>query len=144
MENLNDPLDQGVDQPSQQGLQITPTIRQNWQETGKWALFFAVLGFIYLGFIALTMLFATVQTGNAFSAIFGILIVGGFVFVPTWLIFQFSQNIKTGLQNQSSTMIGLGFRHLRRLYQFGGILMIIVLAFYAIFFLFALAFWAGR
>ena len=82
--------------------------------------------------------------GGIFAGVFMLLIAGGLIFVPVWLIFQFSQNLKKGLETESIEALGLSFTSLRRLYQFAGILMIVILAFYAIMFLFMLTFMAGR
>ncbi len=108
-------------------------------------MFFAVLGFIYIGFLLLSVFgLSTLGNEGIFAGVFTLLIVGGIVFVPTWLIFQFSQNLKQSLTTESTQALGLSFRNLRRLYQFAGILMIIILAFYGIIFLFMLTFMSSR
>ncbi|MCB0534073.1 MAG: hypothetical protein H6574_05270 [Lewinellaceae bacterium] len=147
MDNQNQPLDADMDPAGEnpQELIITENIRQYWTESRKWGLFFAVLGFIYLGFLLLSVLgISSMGNGGIFAGVFMLLIAGGLIFVPVWLIFQFSQNLKKGLETESIEALGLSFTSLRRLYQFAGILMIVILAFYAIMFLFMLTFMAGR
>lgn len=147
MDDQNQPLDADMNPAgeSPQELTITENIRQYWTESRKWAMFFAVLGFVYLGFLVLSVFgMSTMGNGGVFAGVFMLLIAGGIIFVPTWLIFQFSQNLKKGLETESIAALGLSFTSLRRLYQFAGILMIVILAFYAIMFLFMLTFMAGR
>ncbi|MBK8969353.1 MAG: hypothetical protein R3D58_16925 [Saprospiraceae bacterium] len=147
MDNQNQALDADLNPAGEtpSGLIITENIRQYWTESRKWAMFFAVLGFIYIGFLVLSV-FGISTMGNAgiFAGVFSLLIVGGIVFVPTWLIFQFSQNLKQSLASESTPALGLSFRNLRRLYQFAGIFMIIILAIYGIMFLFMLTFLSSR
>lgn len=147
MDNQNQPLDADMNPAGEnpQQLNITENIRQYWTESRKWAMFFAVLGFIYIGFLLLSVFgLSTLGNEGIFAGVFTLLIVGGIVFVPTWLIFQFSQNLKQSLTTESTQALGLSFRNLRRLYQFAGILMIIILAFYGIIFLFMLTFMSSR
>ena len=147
MDNQNQPLDADMNPTggNPQELTITENIRQYWTESRKWAMFFAVLGFIYLGFLVLTVVgMSSMGNGGVFAGVFMLLIAGSIIFVPTWLIFQFSQNLKQGLATESTPALGLSFRSLRRLYQFAGILMIIILAFYGIMFLFTLTMLSSR
>ena len=138
MENQDQPLDSGM-QPEQQdsGLQITDTIRQYWRQSSQWGLFFSVLGFIYLGLLVISLLSAQSVAGFGMSLIM-LLIVGVIVFIPTWLMFKFSQEVKKGVEHDSTTNVQEGFSQLRRLYQFAGILTIVILSLYVIFFLFGL------
>ena len=144
MDNQNQLLDPEPGGAQPEDLHLTPTIRGYWRESTQWALFFAILGFLYLA-VAVVMLFLVSTKGGSFlPAIFGALIIGGFVFVPAWLIFQFSQKVKTGLETESSSMVALGFRNLRHIYQFAGIMVIVLLAFYAVVFLMMLVLMANR
>jgi hypothetical protein len=146
MDNQDQPLDAGLNANDEQasGLTITDSIRQYWSECAKWGLFFAVLGFIYIGFLVIaTFTMASAGSAGLVGGIFTLIIAGGLIFVPTWLMFQFSQNLKKGLEEESTPAASLGFRNLRRLYQFAGILMIILLAIYALVFLLGLIFSVG-
>ncbi len=145
MENDNLPLDHVATAPGQNGLKITPAIRQYWRESAQWALFFAILGFLYLGIVGLMLILAAGSSrGGIIGALFGILILGGLVFVPTWLIYQFSRHVKDGLQHESTLLVALGFRNLRYLYQFAGILIIVLLSLYALAFFLGLLMLASR
>jgi len=149
MDNLNQPLDadlsSGENHPNN-GLRITQTIRQYWHESSQWALFFAVLGFLYLGLVLVVLLTAGSKLGTAgIPVFFVLLLVGGLIFPPVWFMFQFSRHIKQSLQNDDTQAAATGFQNLRRLYQFAGVLTAIVLGLYGIILLFSLLFLAvGR
>lgn len=146
MDNLNQPLDAELPEAGgkQSGLRITPSLRQNWLSASRWGLFFAVLGFLYLGLLGFTLLsfagLGTVGAGNFGGAeiavvIFMLLLVGVFVFIPTWFMFQFSQKIQKGVSGNDVHATETGFSFLRRFYQFVGILLAIVIGIYALVFL---------
>ena len=141
MEDHNQPLDEGLNsnQSSSPGLQITAMIRQFWRESTQWALFFAILGFLYLALLVFTLLQgASSGAAGVAGGLFVILFAGAFIFFPTWFMFQFSQKLKLGLREENNTAAEAAFRNLRRLYQFAGVLLIILLSIYAIAFLFLL------
>ncbi|MBK6930842.1 MAG: hypothetical protein IPH12_08175 [Saprospirales bacterium] len=141
MEDHNQPLDEGLNsnQSSSPGLQITARIRQFWRESTQWALFFAILGFLYLALLVFTLLQgASSGAAGVAGGLFVILFAGAFIFFPTWFMFQFSQKLKLGLREENNTAAEAAFRNLRRLYQFAGVLLIILLSIYAIAFLFLL------
>jgi len=138
MDNLNQPLDADLPEATgtQSGLRITSSLRQNWHAASRWGLFFAVLGFLYLGLLLFTM-FSVASLGGTEAAImiFMVLMIGTFVFIPTWFMFQFSQNIQKGVSNSDIHATETGFSFLRKFYQFAGILLAIVLGIYALIFL---------
>lgn len=143
MDNPNQPLDAdfqfGSNQPD--GLRITRSIRQYWQETGQWALFFAVLGFVYLGMMLLILLVASNSLGAmGIPIILAMLLVGGLMFPPVWFTFVFSRDIKKSLRQDDVAAADSGFTNLRRLYQYVGILTAIFLGFYALILMFSLLF----
>ncbi len=145
MDNQNQPLDAdlGAGSGPAQGLQVTPAIRQYWQETSRWALFFALLGFLYLAFIVISILWAGAKSPALLGGVFSVFLVGALVFFPVWYIFQFAQKLRSALQTDDTAAAEESFTNLRRFYQFVGVLTIIVLALYAITLLFTLVF-VGR
>ncbi|MCC6458960.1 MAG: hypothetical protein IT260_00725 [Saprospiraceae bacterium] len=122
-------------------LKVTPVLRSYWSEISKWALFFAILGFVYLGLLVLMMVLGGRSGILAFSFI--VIILGTLVFFPTWFTFQFSQQLKKALSFDSNSHLEEGFENLKRLYLFVGVLMIIVLSLYLVAFLFVLSLGAG-
>ncbi len=135
MDNENQPIDSDMtpnDAPD--ALHITPAIRGYWRESTKWSLFFGIIGFVYVGLLLLGVI-AGSRSPLFGASVFMLVIVGTLAFIPSWFIFQFSQKLKKGLETEDSAQAEEGFSNLRRLYQYAGILMIIVLAFYLIAFL---------
>lgn len=132
MEDAHQPLDSGLHAKGPIDiLQITPLVRNTWREISYWALFLAVLGFVFLGFIVISTLFGENRAGVA-SAVTGLLIVGALIFFPYWFLFNFAQQIKKSLETDSTAAAESGFAHLSRFYQFIGILTIIFLGFFLI------------
>lgn len=147
MDNLNQPLDTDLpdSEGKQSGLRITSSIRRNWHATSRWGMFFAVLGFLYLGLVVLSMLsVATLGGSKAALMIFMVLFIGALVFTPTWFMFQFSQNILKGVSSNDLHATETGFSFLKRFYQFIGILTLIVLGIYGLLLLFMVIGLAAR
>lgn len=128
--------------PAPPGLSVTNSIKNYWSESRKWALFMAILGFIYLGFIVLLLLAG--GRAGALIGLFGFSIIGVLVFIPVWFVFQFSQKMKTALAQENTPDLEESFANLRRLYLFTGILTIIFLGFYLIMLMFVFSFAAGQ
>ena len=137
MDNQDPTLDSDLTNDDPQGLKITSEIRKYWKESTQWGLFFAVLGFLYVGLLLLGLLSSNSLTGFGFG-LFTLMLMGGFVFLPTWLIFQFSQKVKKALDTDHTAPAEEGFTQLRYLYQFIGILTIVGLSVYVLAFLFSL------
>ena len=77
--------------------------------------------------------------GTMYTVIF--LLVGALYFVPTLLLFQFATRTLRSLAGSFDPItFTSGLESHRRLYKFMGILMIIVLSIYALFFFFMLLF----
>ena len=135
MDNLNQPLD--ADETSgtlNDGLQITGEIRGFWQEISKWALLFAILGFVYLLIVLGVSLLGPDMTAKLSSLI----IVGPLTIFPCWFIYKFSTQLKAALSQNAAFEAEQSFSNLYRLYQFLGIVTIVILAIYIIIIVFAL------
>lgn len=142
MEDQNQPLDAGMDSgATDQRLLITDPVRSDWNEIAKWAMFFAVLLFIVLGFVAiasLAMIF-TAGVGGFVMAIFIVGIYGSVLYFPASYFYKFSTQTRQALNFDDSNALDEGFTNLKRYYRFVGILFIVVMALYALFILIALA-----
>lgn len=132
MDENNNPLDSGLSAMGPaETLQVTPNIKNYWQEIANWALFFAILGFISLGFMVISTFYSERETSFE-ENLFGLLISGAIVIVPYWFLFQFAQQLRKGLQAESTEATEAGFGYLRRFYQFIGVLSIIFLSLYVV------------
>lgn len=145
MEDLNQPLDAGLGaEATDQGLQITDEIRAYWRETANWALFGAVLMFILIGILLITMLFgglASARIGSGESVIFiGMIFLYGLViFFPAWYFYKFSSLTKQAIQSGDNIALEDGFEYLKRFYRFLGVLVIAMMALYLLFIIFGLS-----
>ncbi|MBL7829355.1 MAG: hypothetical protein JNJ57_22150 [Saprospiraceae bacterium] len=137
MENFDQPLDVGMAPGSESGLQITDEIKMYWQETRKWALFFGIMLFVFFGLVSLVGLLA-LFSGTAGGFVGGVFVIGmyvGILFFPALYYYRFSTQMKQALNDGDNSMLEQSFINLRRYYVYVGILVIIVVAIYLIFFI---------
>lgn len=108
-------------------------------EIRKWAMFLAILGFIFLGLIVLMgLIFGMVGSffggflggGGRFLIFFVYLLIGGLYFFPIYYLFKFSVNMKTAIEQSEQKDITSAFEYLKSHYKFIGILTIVVLSLY--------------
>lgn len=134
-------------------LQLDSTAKDFLKETAKWAYFLSIIGFIGIGFLALFGLFATTIFATLGSTVPGMAMYGGSLgkmigfmyffmaaiyFIPVYYIFKFSSNAKKAFRDNDSEALTASFGYLKSHYKFFGILMIILLALYALLFVFAI------
>ena len=123
------------------GIQFSSQIKQNLTETAKWAKFLAIIGFVMLGFILVAALFMFVAGTSAFGGVsfigiaLGYLLMAALYFFPTYYLFLFARKIKLGLNSSIQSEVDEAFLNLKKLFKFTGVLMLIVLSVYALFFL---------
>ncbi len=136
-------------------LQLTDAAKGFLKETGKWATFLSIVGFIFLGFLILiafmmfTMgasVFATMSPEmSAMGAAGGIiyLLIALLNFFPIWYLYKFGSNIKQAFAHNNTEQMTIALESLKSHYKFIGILMIIVLSFYVLSLLLVVAGIAG-
>lgn len=145
MEDMNQPLDSGIaSNMPEQRLQFTESVRDDLIETSKWAMFFAVLLFIVLGFIAFGAFFAMLSGPSGFFV--GVVLLGLYgvlLFFPAWYYYKFASLTRQGIDFENNQILDEGFAYLRRFYNFVGVLVIVLLSFYLLILVFGL-FTAGN
>jgi len=112
-------------------------------ETRKWTKFLSIVGFIFIGIIAITGIFSgtvisLINDGQeddiptAIGPLFGgiYLLTGVLYFFPTWYLFKFSQQVKIAISTQNNEALNKAFSNQKSLYKFWGILTIITLVIY--------------
>ena len=121
----------------------------------KWTLFFAILGFVFMGFALLATIFSSAafsepefQTGP--MAQFGkyyfvmsllvLVILLVIYFFPVLYLYKFSIKTRRAIRERSAVNFDDAFRYLNAHFKFVGILTIIFLALYGVFFLIVLLF----
>lgn len=126
------------------------------KETAKWGYFLSILGFFFIGIMVLFAIFMGAflsklgsmggpSMGNPMSMMGN---MGGFMaliyliialvyFFPIYYLFQFSSKAKIAFKSNDNHKLNESFQFLKSHYKFMGIMALIMVSFYGIFFLFA-------
>ena len=139
------------------GFGIDQSSRAHLSEAAKWAKFLAIVGFVMCGLIVLAAIFLgsflatmTISEGyrssaagltggmGAFIAIFysGIAIL---FFFPYLFLFRFATRMKAALNTNDQLTLNTSFQNLKIMFRYVGILTIVMLSFYALAILMAIA-----
>jgi magnesium-transporting ATPase (P-type) len=144
MVNLDEPtnIPLGGDQ-----LTVSDQAKRFLSEAGKWGRFISIIGFIMIALMVIFSLFAGVMFGNLPgldelpfpSAIFSLvyLLIAALYFFPVFYLYRFSYRIREALNRNDEAILESSFENLKSHYKFIGILLIVMLALYALIFVFA-------
>lgn len=110
--------------------------------TSKWGKFLAIMGYIGMGIlilIAILMMFGLSSLGKVSGIKFPVALMG-FVYIilavvyyfPVNYLYKFSVRIKKGLNTKDLPTIESGFRNLKSLFKFMGILTIVIISIYGL------------
>ncbi|WP_243347941.1 DUF5362 family protein [Parabacteroides sp. FAFU027] len=118
-------------------------------EIRKWTKFFAILGFIGIGFMVLLAIF--MGTASSIFPMFGNGFGGGSIFIailylafaglyamPVIYLNNFSDKLKIALEQSRNEELESAFENLKSHFKFVGIMSIIMLAIYVIAIIFAI------
>lgn len=140
-----DVIDNALNNPNA-GLEVNSASKVYLAETAKWANFFAILGFIFLGLIvvmaivfgffmsSVTAEVIPIPGGGAFFALIYI-IVAGLYYFPTMYLYKFAKHAKVAVKSDDTHQLQIALENQKSAYKFVGIMMIISLALYALVFL---------
>ena len=114
-------------------LQLDPDVAAAFQSAAKWARFIAIVFFIFIGFVAVMMLFALAMNAgiNTLGDVgpglqFGLVIM---VLIPVTLLiiqlYRFANRTRDAIQRQDQEMLNRGLRNLRIYLSVYGILSMI-------------------
>lgn len=131
------------------GIELTSESVGYLNEIRRWALFLAILGFVFVTF----MIIASFSIGAIFASmgqrddmpfppsLLGIIyfVMAAIYFFPIFYLFKFAAHAKEGLLDKRQGQLDLAFMNLKSHYKFMGILMIVVLCFYVLIFAIAMA-----
>ncbi|MDO3641163.1 MAG: DUF5362 family protein [Mucilaginibacter sp.] len=132
-----------------------PSISLNYEsqtylrESGKWAAFLGIIGFIFTGFIAIAALFAgtmmatlsRLQPDNPGAAIMSgmggfitviYLLIGLLYFFFSLFLYQFGSRIKKGIMYADQMHVTAALGKLKSFFKLWGILTIVILCLYAL------------
>jgi len=131
------------------GLQVTRTMKTNWLSTSKWAMFLAILGFIYTGLalIAVAFMMPMLQTAMMMSGqrdLAALIESAGIIFVIVMLLalavmffvhlfhLRFSTGIQRAMQYDNQDSFESAWRNLRNYFRLNGIITIAFIVLYII------------
>ena len=139
------------------GLSIDTTGREHLTEAAKWARFLAIIGFVFIALFAVfaiavgsfisnmfnrTNLFCEGGSGFSTSMTIGIIIyylcIALLVFFAYLFLYRFAVNMRMALQGNNQELLNRSFQNLKILYRYWGILTVIGLIFFALFFVIAI------
>jgi hypothetical protein len=112
-------------------------------KTRKWTMFFAILGFIFIGMLIIAGILASTflsffeleETGTEFpqwTIIVVCLLLSSIYFFPILFLFRFSKHTANAVATLNSEEIRLAFKNLKSCFAYLGVLLIIVLSLYVI------------
>lgn len=126
------------------------------KETAKWGYFLSILGFVFIGIMVLFAIFMGAflsklgsmggsSMGNPISVMGNMggfmaviyLIIALIYFFPVYYLFLFSSKAKAAFRNNDNELLNESFQYLKSHYKFIGIMALIMVSFYGIFFFFA-------
>jgi hypothetical protein len=131
------------------GMPITPKTKDYLTEIQKWALFFAIAGFVSVGMLVLATVFmprvltatsglTNTPPGTTAAIGFIYILMAVLYFVPTLYMLNFSRRLKTAFIRNDSGELGTAFKYLKSHFKFIGILIIVFLSLYVVILLIAL------
>ena len=110
-------------------------------ETRKWTMFLAILGFIFIGLLAIIVLIVGL-VGAGFGGLMGgseiliillvYIVIGVLYFFPIYYLLKFSVNMKKAIEQAEQKDLTVAFEYLKSHYKFIGILTIAILGLYVL------------
>lgn len=127
------------------GIIVNDVAKRAFSETGSWAKFFSILGFIVSGlmvFGAIAMIFSMGAMGDAMGGLSGAgmgigigiiyLLFAVLYIFPSLYLWRFSNKVKSSVNTNNQDEFTDAIINLKSVYKFFGIFYIITIAFYLI------------
>ncbi|MDC9724210.1 MAG: hypothetical protein PSN34_15780 [Urechidicola sp.] len=113
------------------------------KETGKWAKFLSIVGFVMIGLMIIAALFVSAMPNSmpgfdnslmsSSSLIGGIyLLMSAIYFFPVYYLFQFSNKINKAFKQNDNHLLEDSFKNLKSHYKFIGVFTLIFILFYVV------------
>lgn len=138
-------------------LSIDPVTKAHLSETGKWARFLAIVGFIFLGLMVIAGIYLSITFSSLepYDSPYGVnpsgmvaamgvgmmifyILFAVIMFFPLLFLLRFANKIKTALAANDQELLNTSFQNLKAYFRFIGIITIIGLAFFGIGILFGM------
>jgi len=140
------------------GFGIDQSSRAHLSEAAKWAKFLAIVGFVMCGLIVVMAIFAgsflammsnsyndgysnSARLTGGMGAFVAILYIGIAIlfFFPYLFLFRFATRMKAALNTNDQLTLNTSFQNLKIMFRYVGILTIVMLSFYALAIIMAIA-----
>ena len=122
-------------------LTFRQPVRDYLKESAGWSKFLGIVGFIFLGLSVLSIIFLAINMASL-SSLGGGGIGGAFILlyvvftaifaIPVYHLYNFATKTQEALQRENQSLLVGAFSSHKTVFKFYGIVMIIVLALYAI------------
>ena len=127
------------------GLILLQDAQYALHQSGKWANFLAIMGFIGSGLVLLCGLFFGVMMSaistfagprgrfpTGFAGIISVFYIAGAIicFIISRHLYRYAGSIKNGIEFQSAEQVSNAFQNLHSFFKWKGIILIVVLALY--------------
>ena len=133
-------------------LEIDEEAKSNLLEMSRWTKFLSIIGFIFIGLIIVAGILFGVMISTLYSNMgsnlfagmgtTGIIIlyvvIGAIYFYPTYALLKYSTNMKAALNTADKARFNTAIYHLKNVFKYIGILLIIILVLYGVVIIFAL------
>lgn len=141
--------------PEETKMELNRDSMVSLHETGGWANFLAILGFIMVGFLVImafvmNFVFSNLPMGDspipAAGGIFTVvyLLIAVVYFFPVLYLYRFANGVREGIRARDSQKVADGLRNLKSHYKFVGILTIAGFVLYILFIILFVALGAGK
>lgn len=140
--------------PPSPALHVDASARLFLEQTAKWAKFLAIFGFVMCGIIVIAA-FSMGSILTSYAALSGedfpgmgmfggmitvfYLLLAVLFFFPNLYLLNFSNKMQVALGSEDQPTLTQSFRFLRAYYRYIGIMVIVMICFYALIFLIVLA-----
>ncbi|MEJ7558408.1 MAG: hypothetical protein WKF66_08885 [Pedobacter sp.] len=148
MEEIYDNTSNENQEPEPVLLTITEDVRSFIYETSKWTKFLSIVGFVFTGLMILLSLsvgaiMSSMNTmvgaqnnpyaamGTGFLTVF-LLITAAIYFYPSFILFKFSTAAKQAVLYGDQESLSVAMGKMKSFFKFWGILLIVLLGFYAL------------
>lgn len=126
-------------------LEITSKFLSYFKESGGWALFLAILGFVAIGLMILGgLIFGIVMMNSYYGGEIGAIVMlvyvvmGGVMFFPTLYMLKFATGIRAAIKSGNDDDYDNAFKNLKNYFKFVGIMTIVIIGLYIVFILIAI------
>ena len=133
-----------LEETKNDNVELTRESLSYLNETRKWTMFLAILGFVFVGIMVIfSLMFSAIFSALPGmtdaempfpSFLFGLiyLVMAGLYFFPILYLYKFSTFTKNAIMNRDSGQINDALKNLKSHYKFIGILTIVILVLYPI------------